>query len=274
MQLLRRWWFGLLWLWSVILSKAVGGKPMPDMPTWVSFAAGLRQAGLRLLAESNVKETNDGKAELKITGLMLLSRTLSNLKAALLLLEKKQIVEARIVARCCYENHLWALGLVRGGRKFKDDMIGDEMRHKRTNMQTLFSSRAALDEDRMAKMRQWMRDTKHWEDADTLSPKGVAKETGDRSYIFYQYFSLDAHPSIHTLNRYFEEAKAAEDSPTIIVEPEVNDAEIVETLNLLCLPVIGVFLGVSHLLGQEEVAPWLYTIAQEYQRLTELSSRS
>jgi hypothetical protein len=59
---------------------------MPDVATWTSFAAALRQTGLNLFAGSNVRITEDGAADLKVLGLMLLARTLSNLKGALIML--------------------------------------------------------------------------------------------------------------------------------------------------------------------------------------------
>lgn len=75
---------------------------MSDVATWTSFAAALRQTGLNLFAASNVRITEDGAADLKVLGLMLLARTLSNLKGALIMLREDLIVEARVLARCCY----------------------------------------------------------------------------------------------------------------------------------------------------------------------------
>jgi hypothetical protein len=242
-------------------------EPIPTVETWTAFATGLRQAGLRIFATSEVRETGDDKSQLQIAGLTLLARTLSNFKAALLLLREKQIVEARTIARCCYENSLWVLGLVKGGQKFKNEIIGHDMKHKRITLQTVFSSRIDLEEDREEKLRQWMRDTKHWETSGTLTPKGVAKTTADDTYIFYQYLSLDAHPSVHTLDRYFDPTDG--DAGTIVIEAEVRLSEEIETLNLLCLPVVSVLLLVSQLLGHEEAPPELAWISQEYVRLTE-----
>jgi len=135
--------------------------PTPTVETWTAFTTSLQQPGLRIFAASEVRPTEDDKSQLQIAGLTLMARTLSNLKAALLLLREKQIVEARVIARCCYENSLWVLGLVKEGQKFKNEMLGHEMKHKRITLQTVFSSRVELEEDREEKLRQWMRDTKH-----------------------------------------------------------------------------------------------------------------
>ena len=84
--------------------------------------------------------------------------------------------------------------------------------------------------------------------------------------MFYQHLSWDAHPSIETLNRYFEPPDAT-GAPGINVKPAVRAAEVIEMLNLLCLAVIGVFLGVGELLGQDNVPTG--TMAAEYKTLTE-----
>ena len=252
----------------VIVKSMTTSDSTPTVETWIAFANELRHAGLRIFAASEVGGNgDDGKSQLQIAALTLMARTLSNLEAALLLLREKKIVEARVIARCCYENSLWVLGLLKGGQKFKNEMIGHDMKHQRITLQTVFNSRVDLEEDREEKLRQWMRDTKHWETSGTLTPKEVAKTTADDSHIFYQFLSLDAHPTIHTLNRHFDPNDG--DAGGIVVEPKMKVSEEIETLNLLCLPVLGVFLNVSQLLGHEEAPPELERISRAYVRLTE-----
>src|SRR4030095_12783562 len=129
----------------------------PTVETWTAFANELRHAGLRIFAACEVRATEDDKHQLQIAGLTLMARTLSNFKAALLLLRENQIVEARVIARCCYENSLWALGLVKGGQTFKNEMLGHDRKQKRITLQTVFDHRVDLGEDRDEKLRQWMR---------------------------------------------------------------------------------------------------------------------
>ena len=116
-----------------------------------------------------------------------------------------------------------------------------------------------------------MREHKEYEDSPTLDPKEVCERAGNESYIFYQYLSWDAHPSIETLNRYYD-SPDADGIPGIDVNPRVRDAEIIEMLNLICLAVIGVFLGAAELQGQN-TAP-TGAMAAEFQTLTELSGQT
>jgi hypothetical protein len=238
---------------------------VPTVETWTQFVRRLRQIGLDMFNSSDVKVMEERAADLKVLALMLLARTLSNLQGVLVLLREKRIVEARTITRCCYEDHLWVNGLVRGGKKFRSEMVHHEMKHKRITMKTIAQYQVEQEEDVEKKIRDWMRTTKKWESSKTLTPGDVAKDTGDQSYLFYQLLSLDAHPSVETLNRYYEEADA-DGRPGIDVDPAIKEDEIMETLLLLSVPVLGVLMGVSNLLGKE--APGLRQAADdEYPRL-------
>jgi Family of unknown function (DUF5677) len=244
---------------------------MPDVATWTTFAANLRKIGLDIFACANVQVTEARAADLRVLALMLLARTLSNLKAALILLREDQIVEARAISRCLYENQYWVLALLKDGDKFRSDMVNHEMRHKRTRMQTLFQNKDGLTAEQFGQMREWMREHEKYEDAPTLDPKAVAKRSGNESYIFYQHLTWDGHPSIETLNRYYV-SPDENGVPGIDIQPQTKPGEIIETLNLLCLPVIGVFFGVNELITGSTIVPAaLGEVAAEYKQLTEVT---
>lgn len=76
--------------------------------------------------------------------------------------------------------------------------------------------------------------------------------------------------TIETLNRYYDPPDT-DGAPGIDVDPVVRDGEVVEMLNLTCLAIIGVFLGVGELLGQDNTPTGV--MAAEYKTLTELSGQ-
>jgi hypothetical protein len=241
---------------------------------WLDFAKRLRLVGMHIFGATPIKITEQGSADTRIIGLMLLARTLSNLNAAIALTEDGFIVEAKVIARCCFENSYWVGALIKEGDKFRTSMVQHEIKHKRMRAQTIFSTTAktgTLRSEISDKLRQWMRDHKEYEDSPTLDPKAVCERAKNKSYMFYQHLSWDAHPSIETLNRYFE---PPDDSgvPGIDVNPIVRDAEIIEMLNLMCLAVIGVFLGVGELLGQDNTPTG--EMAIEYKALTEITGQA
>ena len=241
-----------------------------DMKTrWVDFATRLRPVGMNVFGASTITVTKEGAADARILALMLLSRTLSNLKAVLALTSGGFVVEAKTIARCCYENSYWVGALVKERDKFRSAMVQHEMKHKRMRAQTIFHSAQEFRGSEIAeKLRGWMREHKEYEDSPTLDPKTVAQRAQNESYMFYQHLSWDAHPSIQTLNRYFVPADG-EGIPGIDVDPPVQAEEMVEMLNLMCLAVLGVFLGVGELVGSDNVEA--SKMAAEYQELTKLT---
>ena len=168
---------------------------------WLDFGKRLSPVGMGIFGGTQVTITEEGSADIRIIGLMLLARTLSNLKAAIALTEGGFIVEAKVIARCCFENSYWVGALVKEGDKFRTSMVQHEMKHKRMRAQTIFSTTRGLEGAIGDRLRQWMRDHREYEDSPTLDPKDVCKRAENESYMFYQHLSWDAHPSIETLSR-------------------------------------------------------------------------
>ena len=71
---------------------------------WLYFAKRLYPIGMGIFGGTTLKVTEEESADIRVLALMLLARTLSNLKAALALVEGGFIVEAKTIARCCFEN--------------------------------------------------------------------------------------------------------------------------------------------------------------------------
>ena len=184
------------------------------------------------------------------------------------------IVEAKVIARCCFENSYWVGALVNEGDKFLGSMVHHEMKHKRMGAKTIFSTTGGQGEiggklqGAMGELRQWMRDYKQYEDSPTLDPKEVCKRAQSATYMFYQYLSWEAHPSAETLNRYYDPQDAS-GALRINVEPAVWDAEVIVMLGLMCSAVLIVFRGIVYLLGRDTTA--VTTMEAEFQVLTERS---
>jgi hypothetical protein len=66
---------------------------------WLDFAKSLRPVGMGIFGGPSVKITEQGSADIRIVGLMLLARTLSNLQAVLTLTEGGLIVQTSTVWR-------------------------------------------------------------------------------------------------------------------------------------------------------------------------------
>ncbi|MBT2854216.1 hypothetical protein HIQ35_11870, partial [Staphylococcus coagulans] len=125
---------------------------------WKSHCVDIGECAMAIFATADVKITPKGFADPSFLALTLLARTASNLKATLILLNAKQIVEARTIARCSLENLYWIVGLAEDGDKFVSQMRDDELSHKRALGQAIFAGDYTLDQQVEQRLRDQMRD--------------------------------------------------------------------------------------------------------------------
>jgi hypothetical protein len=119
-------------------------------------------------------------------------------------------------------------------------------------------------------LRSWLRNSaKQFKNAKTLTPKEVALKTAiGKSYIFYEQLSSDAaHPSLDALNRHVIPHTKTEVGG-IDVEPIVRDPELAETLEYLCMAVMGVCVGVNQILEGTKGGNALNGLADQYMALS------
>jgi hypothetical protein len=247
---------------------------MSNIPAWTALSDKLGAAAFDIFYTGNVPVTAKGFSDERILALALLARTWSNHRSAMLLLREKHIVEARTIARCCYENLYWIVGLAEEGEAFVLKMRDDEMRHRKLRGQFMSDNGITLEADVEDRLRTWLRTTNRtFANAKLLNPKEVAKLSDiGRSYIFFSQLSSDAaHPSVTALNRYVV-PHSADEIGGIDINPIVKDEEIEETLELLCQPVIGVCIGVNQILGGTGAGVKLNSLAQEYVALSNRSA--
>lgn len=202
---------------------------------WISLAADIRKAGLDVFATADVPMTEKRSADPMIVVLELLARSLSNVKSVLTLLKDQDIVEARVITRCCLENFYWAVGVADGRDDFVRKMVEDDMNHRRAIGQTIFWSTRDLDDAVKGRLQTFMRDSKkRFADARSLNPKQVAHLRADigRSHMFYGHLSMDAHPSTTTLKRYLVIGHAEGDG--IDVVPAIRKPKSARPSNISC----------------------------------------
>jgi hypothetical protein len=259
------------------LNARKGVSEVIDIPGWTTLAEKLDKTSLDIFATANVQITAKGYTDEKVLALTLLARTRSNLKGTLLLLREKRIVEARTIARCCYENMYWVVGLIEEGEAFVRRMEHDEMSRRKRQGQFLFETGIPLETEVEDRLREWLRNAnKRFANATMLNPKQVAAlhDIG-RSYVFYGQLSSDAaHPSVTALNRYVVQRAPDDDEGGIDVEPIIKEEEIEETLELLCQAVMGVCIGVNQILGGTPGGKALNGLADEYTALSNKSRKA
>jgi hypothetical protein len=217
---------------------------------WEAFSLKVRDIGYVLMDRCGFDGATKGIADPRCMATCILARTLSNLLAVRHLIRGKHIVEARTIARCCYENSFWVQGLVAGGDAFVYEMRRDEAASFQSRMEFIFATVGKLDDPKKEQgLRERLRANKK------LNPKPLnPKETSARGplgkgYTIFGQLSADsAHTSLSALMRYL--VKTAEDGHTIYtVEavPAPKPGEAATTLEWACGAAIGVIIGVNQI---------------------------
>ena len=191
-------------------------------------------------------------AEPKVLALALLCRTLSHLKGLGAVAKLGLAVEARLLARACYENMFCVGGLVEKGDKFVAVMYDDELRSLRSRGQFVLDKVGPLDghgaefSDRLRARLDEMKARRP--KAKLLNPKDAAGLSAmEQGYLFYSQLSGDAaHPSITALKRHLLIVREnGEHVACLDVQPLERGEEIADTIDIACNAALGVLVGVK-----------------------------
>jgi hypothetical protein len=92
----------------------------------IQYSEKLMSAAIDVVGAAKVELTQDFARDPKIVALTILCRSISNFRAAMLLVQQRHIVEAKALGRCLYENLLWMGALRERGLDFVQEMLKDE----------------------------------------------------------------------------------------------------------------------------------------------------
>jgi hypothetical protein len=108
------------------------------------FATKLERASERVFEAASIWNTEPeaGAADPQIVAVLLLVRTLSNFRGALILLRADRIVEARTLTRCCFENLFTIAPLSEGGQSFVLEMGEDHKASRKARAEFLMQRSA------------------------------------------------------------------------------------------------------------------------------------
>lgn len=242
-----------------------------DVERWRAFAERLLLVGERIFFEGETPVTNHGAADPRVVAVLLLIRTISHLRGILVLARSDLAVEARMLARSCFENLFYVAALREKGAKFVIDMKRDELasRHARGEFLMQVRSRQS-DPQASQKLRALL---KRWakEDRKYLNVKGIALSgVTANSYLYYAQLSADAgHPTFTSLDRYLVSGDEPEAGIRAIdFNPPPDGQELPETLAWACEAVIGVCVATNEMLGHTPASPDLDRLVDEYASLT------
>jgi hypothetical protein len=220
---------------------------------------------LEMMDQCELPVTTQGMTHPKILALALLSRTLANLKGVVVLTKQRLAVEARVLARCCYENMFTIGGLHAEGDEFAKKMIEDNEAGRKGRLRftletpAIFKSLSAQMQNAVKKAHDTLAAAPK---TGFLMPKHVSGSAFKETYLVYSQFSGDAaHPTIMALARHWGPANSK--TAYFDVEPEAKDSELDETLHLACIAVIGVMVVVNEMHGSTKAGKKLPELNHE-----------
>ena len=261
------------------MDKATNSKPRVDAlaerQKWIEFASRLLNLCVEIQRTSDVPVTEKEFAEPKILALALLARTYMNLKGVIAVAKEGLVVEARTLARSCFENLFFVPNLIEKGDEFVKAMYDHERRSLRSQGEFLLEGH--LDDldpfaaEVATRLRVRLREIKDLSpNAKLLHVKDVASATVlKRAYLFYSQFSADAaHPTIRALKRHL--IQTVENGERVLgldIHPVERGAEVADTVNIACNAVLGVCVAVNQILGGTAADPLLKQLFVEYEAM-------
>jgi Family of unknown function (DUF5677) len=224
--------------------------------------------------------TEKGFAEPKILALALTARTYLNLQGVIAVAKEGLVVEARTLARSCFENLFFAARLVETGDEFVKAMYDHDLKSLRSRGEFIIEDLDDLDPfgTRMTEqLRAQLRALKKRRpNAKLLNPKEAIKDSAIKSaYLLYSQLSADAaHPTIVALKRHlvqFEEN--GEQVWGLDIRPIERGTEVADTVNIACNAVLGVCVVLNQILGGTAANALLNELWTEYGTLSGASQK-
>jgi uncharacterized protein DUF5677 len=224
-----------------------------------ALAFGEKMLGLAIdtVGAVNVTISPLGARDPKIVSLALLCRTISNCRGALIMVREGLVIEARTLARCCYENLIWSAALNERGSEFVTDMLNDDAASRKTlgQVKLKLSSRAGADSD--AEDAKILRDlirqseSKFPDSKKLRVDKTALRGAVELAYATFGQLSLDAaHPTITAIGRHLHSEVDGDTRHLVIdVMPDVQERELLRTIWWSCDALLGATVALNEIVG-------------------------
>lgn len=238
----------------------------------IDYSEKIISIAIEVVGAAQVELGQEGARSPKVVGLAILCRSISNFRAAILLLQQDHVMEARSLTRCLYENLLWIGALRERGADFVQDMLNDEALNRQSlgELTLRLSKTHDVDINTLDNLilRSIIKDIgKAFPARKKLNArKTAAKGSVEAAYTQYAMLSLDGvHCSVTALGRHLRREQVAENHTELVmsVEAATSNKEILSTIFLLCHAMIGVAVGTNEILGFTTASPKLSAVEVE-----------
>lgn len=241
---------------------------------WDALAGKALESAEKLLQESELGHQSNPHFWVRLSTLAVMCRTVNHFAAFRMLMANGFIVEARTMARCCYENLFWIGGLKDKGAAFLTQMKADNVASKKALGHELlaWSKKNGGSSNSQEKLETFIDELKG-KPGKKIGHQEEAISAGlSAAYTIYRILSGDAaHPSAVSISRHVRDEV---DGSITISGPSLwtDEMENLETWQLGCGAFISVCIGSNEVLGNEK-SPGLSSLSTEHGLLSELNGK-
>lgn len=210
-----------------------------ENPEWFSLLREINQL-LQKIVISGFEKHHGNTMDVKVLTMFSALRSLSNFQSAIMNLERGMVVEARIMARCLYENSFCIGALVDNPDTFIPLLKHDNIAAKRGQAVALKEGSYSLTADVEAAMDERISGDK----GKHLKWKDIAEMSSlSSNYLMYKHLSDDAmHYSASSLKRYIVSDKESNTWCGYRFGPATKD-EVIRAANFCVSPTLAIMIG-------------------------------
>lgn len=247
-------------------------NPDLELKKALEYAQRLLGAALDVVAATHIEPNQHRARDPRVIALALLCRSISNFRAAVLLVQQDQVMEARAIVRLLCENLLWLGALRERGSDFVKAIVSDERYKQRVLAQVTMKLTGkhggnASSPDAMTLRQVIKRLSENPNDkplhADEIAAAGVV----ELAYVDYVRFSLEAvHCSGTALARHVSSKRTdTARELTVSVIPNTSPRDALVTVLHACSGLSGAAVATNEMVGFTEASDKLAAVVTEFQ---------
>ena len=182
--------------------RSYSGAPLTE---WLQFSERVLALCTQIVSTAQIPDGVKGLVDHRLLGLALICRTRGNYRGTAVLAKEGLVTEARTLARSCFENLIWTVGLVEGKDRFVKEILDDQAKNSKSRMSVV--SKDGLDQTTLNMLKQLEANVdfimKRRPKAKMIKLEYVASKFMKRAYLSYRQLSADsAHASFVAMKRH------------------------------------------------------------------------
>ncbi len=238
----------------------------------IVYSQKLLDLAVAVVGASRVELNESWARNPKVVALSILCRSISNFRAAVLLVQQGHVLEARSILRMLIENLLWIGALRERGSAFVQDMIADDSHNKKALAELTLKMTGKHGGDMNTQDARILRDLIKGSDNQTIKKLHANRTAADGvveiAYVEYTALSLDAvHCSVVALGRHLSsERTEAQSELTVSVVPRTTDDETLRTVLRACSTLLGIVVAANEVVGSTSESGRLEPLLAEFEQ--------